>query len=74
MKRRNATAPKPREDNIRVLLRDLPRAGCVAPHKLKYRSQKAAEAAADKQWHRDHRILWAYPCSDHFHLTSRGLV
>lgn len=55
---------------LSVALRDLPRARCLAPHKVKHRSLKAAETAAEKQWWSDHRILTPYPCGDHYHLTS----
>lgn len=54
-------------------LADLPRAQCLAPHKVRFRSCKAAETAAEKQWRADHqRRLRPYPCGDHYHLTSRG--
>lgn len=56
---------------LREALRDLPRVACKAPHKVKYRSHKAAETAAEKQWLLDRRILTPYPCSDHYHLTHR---
>jgi hypothetical protein len=52
-------------------LRDLPRAQCRTPTKVRYRSRKAAESAAEKQWREAGRILYAYPCIDHFHLTSQ---
>ena len=51
---------------------DLPRAQCVTPDKVRYRSCKAAETAAEKQWKADHqRLLRPYSCGTHWHLTSK---
>ncbi|MDO2394503.1 hypothetical protein QRB38_11870 [Mycobacterium avium subsp. hominissuis] len=52
-------------------LRDLPRAKCLRPDKVRYRSIKAADTAAEKQWLAARRVLYPYPCGDHYHLTSR---
>lgn len=60
-----------RPEPVDVLAKDLPRAPCPRPDKQKYRSRKSAESAAEKQWRADQRILWAYPCGDHFHLSRR---
>lgn len=57
--------------SLREALRDLPRATCMRPDKVKYRSLKAAQTAAEKQWIADKRILKPYLCGDHYHLTSR---
>ena len=54
-------------------LKDLPRATCFNPEKVKYRSLKTAESAAEKQWITDRRLLKPYPCGSHYHLTSRSL-
>ncbi|UXA19530.1 hypothetical protein [Mycobacterium sp. SMC-4] len=43
----------------------------MRPDKVKYRSLKAAQTAAEKQWIADKRILKPYLCGDHYHLTSR---
>lgn len=62
----------PTPPSLIYALRDLPRCSCTTPHKVKYRSRKAAETSAEKQWLMDRRLVTAYPCGDHFHLTSQG--
>lgn len=52
-------------------LRDMPRAMCTRPDKVRYRSSKAAQTAAERQWLYDKRIVRPYTCGDHYHLTSR---
>ena len=52
-------------------LRDMPRAMCARPDKVRYRSVKAAQTAAERLWLTDKRIVRPYPCGDHYHLTSR---
>jgi hypothetical protein len=52
-------------------LKGLPRVTCFNPEKVKYRSLKAAETSAEKQWLRDRKILYPYYCGDHYHLTSK---
>lgn len=54
-----------------VALKGLPRVTCFTPEKIKYRSVKAAETSAERQWLKDHKILYPYVCGDHYHLTSQ---
>ena len=54
-----------------VVFKGLPRVTCFNPEKVKYRSLKAAETSAEKQWLADRRILYPYSCGDHWHLTSK---
>ena len=56
--------------NLRRVLANLPRAACADPEKVRYRSRKHAETAAETQWRDHRRILVAYPCSDHYHLKT----
>lgn len=60
-----------RQPPLLKALADLPRTECDKPEKVRYRSWKAAETAADKQWWAERRLLRPYPCGNHFHLTSK---
>lgn len=71
--RRGTAQQSQRHTALLAALADLPRARCLAPHKVKHRSLKAAQTVAEKQWWADHRILRPYPCGDHYHLTSKPL-
>lgn len=69
--RRGGMQPVHHAQDLAKALKDLPRARCLRPDKVPYRSLKAAQSAAEKQWLADRRILTPYVCVDHYHLTSQ---
>lgn len=66
--------PKEQPASLHSMLADLPRAGCERPDKVKYRSLKAAETAADKIWWVKRELLEPYRCGDHYHLTKHSYI